>query len=309
MAYINVDEVYILDNTGLQVDMATDIPFVDAGFTDTQKAQARANIGAGGTNPNLLNNPFFTIRQRGDGPFTGNVYGVDRWRGSNSRTTVTGQSGYITLSTTSAGNGLLRQILSQTYEGTYTFGAIVKGSGSGAIALQDSGGNFIGTTEEFTVSGEELLVKTTFTTSGTPIGGVVIRVDTGNSIDVVAAKLEVGSVSTLANDTPPNYAEELAKCRYYFRRIKASAAANVLIGATTSTTAAVFVVPDEMYPNTGSISKNGTITANTKSVTAVSQVLTSEGVTITATSSGLTANNGAVLNLASGAYIDISHEL
>ena len=49
MAYINVDEVYILDNTGAQVDAVTDIPFkADAGLTDAQKAQARANLGISG---------------------------------------------------------------------------------------------------------------------------------------------------------------------------------------------------------------------------------------------------------------------
>lgn len=38
-----------------------------------------------------------------------------------------------------------------------------------------------------------------------------------SSITVRAIKLELGAVSTLANDTAPNYAEELAKCqRYYF---------------------------------------------------------------------------------------------
>ena len=260
-------------------------------------------------NRNLLDNPFFTIRQRGDGSFTGNVYGVDRWRGGNSRTTITGASGYITLSTNSSGNGLFRQVLSQTYEGTYTFSAKVRGTGSGAIFFQDSGGTFIGTTTEFSLNNETKIVTNTFTTSGTAIGGVGFRADTSNSYDILCAKLEQGSVSTLANDAPPDYGTELAKCRYYFRRIKASAAANVLIGATTSTTAAVFVVPGEMYVNTGTISKSGTITANTKSVTAVSQVQSSEGITITATSSGLTANNGAVLNFASGAYIDISHDL
>ena len=275
MAYINIDEVFILDNTGLQVDQVTDLPYKDAGLSESQQAQARANIGAGGSNRNLLDNPFFSVRQRGDGPFTGNVYGVDRWRGSNSRTTVTGQSGYITLSTTSAGNGILRQILSQTYEGTYTLSAAVKGSGSGAIFFQDSGGNYIGTAEEFTVSGEELLVKTTFTTSGTPIGGVGIRVNTSNSIDVVAVKLELGSVSTLANDTPPNYAEELDKCRYYFERIKASTNLGLGTGIGNGTR---FYAPFSIHPKRANptISYTGTISIGRSAVeTAITGIYTS----------------------------------
>ncbi len=37
-------------------------------------------------------------------------------------------------------------------------------------------------------------------------------------LNIKAVKLELGSVSTLANDVAPNYAEELAKCqRFYYR--------------------------------------------------------------------------------------------
>lgn len=92
MAYINVDEVYILDNTGLQVDMATDIPFADAGFNDDQKAQARKNIAAGGSNRNLLDNAYFVgggsqlggetfpINQRGQTSYSGTGNTIDRWK-------------------------------------------------------------------------------------------------------------------------------------------------------------------------------------------------------------------------------------
>lgn len=168
---------------------------------------------------NLLDNPFFTVRQRGDGPFTGNVYGMDRWRGGNSRSTITGNSGYITLATNTSGNGILRQILPQTYEGTYTFSAIVSGNGSGALFFQDSGGTIIGDAVEFTTTGSTQLVTLTFTTSGTAIGGVAVRVNVSNTIEVVCAKLEKGSISTLENDAPPNYAEELAKCQRYFLKL------------------------------------------------------------------------------------------
>ena len=39
------------------------------------------------------------------------------------------------------------------------------------------------------------------------------------ALNVRAIKLELGSVSTLANDAPPDYETELAKCKYYFRRV------------------------------------------------------------------------------------------
>lgn len=39
------------------------------------------------------------------------------------------------------------------------------------------------------------------------------------SITIKAMKLEVGDFSTLANDMPPNYMDELEKCKHYYRRL------------------------------------------------------------------------------------------
>ena len=47
MPYINVDEVYILDNTGVQVDQVVDSPYTSPGFTGSQKDQFRKSITAG----------------------------------------------------------------------------------------------------------------------------------------------------------------------------------------------------------------------------------------------------------------------
>jgi len=308
MPYINVDEVYILDNTGAQVDQVTDLPYADAGLTESQQAQARKNISAGGTNPNLLDNPFFTVNQRGAASYTGNVYMVDRWKGANSRTTITVNAGYVNLSTNSSGNGFLQQKLSESYTGVLTYSVYVRGTGAGVLSIQDSNGTSLDDITIDNPGNDWTLVSGTYEAT-TPVAAVVFRVNTSTNYDIKCVKLEVGSVSTLANDVPPDYGTELAKCRYYFHRLNASGAVNILTGATTSTTSATFVLPHEMAVNTGSITRTGTITVNGQSVTAASQTQTSAGVTITVTASGLIAYNGAVLNLASGAYIDISHDL
>ena len=49
---------------------------------------------------------------------------------------------------------------------------------------------------------------------------VQFAITAGCSITLKAVKLEIGSVSTLANDAPPNYAAELAKCQRYFQRFR-----------------------------------------------------------------------------------------
>lgn len=320
MPYINVDEAYILDNTGLQVDMTTDLPFADAGLNETQQAQARKNIAAGGTNPNLIDNPFFTIRQRGDGPFTGNVYGLDRWRGGNSRTTITGNSGYITVATNTSGNGILRQILSQTYEGTYTFSAVVGGSGSGALFFQDGGGTIIGDASEFTTTGDTQLVTLTFTTSGTAIGGVAVRVDVSNTIDVVCAKLEKGTVSTLANDVPPDYGTELAKCQRYFIRLSNTTNYAVFGTGHAASASVVYVfVPLPVTMRTSPAKSISTVgdfrligNGQTVSMTDIGvRIATENGVTLqTSGSTGLTTyQTYSLVNTGVTAYIDLSADL
>lgn len=47
MAIINVDDAYILNETGAQVDKTTGIPFKNENLTEAEAAQARANIRAG----------------------------------------------------------------------------------------------------------------------------------------------------------------------------------------------------------------------------------------------------------------------
>lgn len=293
------------------------------GLSSAQKAIARNNIDAGKqgawTNPNLLDNPFFTVRQRGDGSFTGNVYGVDRWRGGNSRTTITGASGYITLSTNSSGNGILRQILPQTYEGTYTFSVVVGGNGSGALFFQDGGGTIIGDAVEFTTTGDEQLVTATITTSGTPLGGVAVRVDVSNTIEVVCAKLEKGTVSTLANDTPPDYGQELAKCKYYFERIGITSSSYGIVGTGVagSTTSAYILVPfTPKCVTTYTITMSGSwrlLGAANHAVSAMTRPSAepTNAIIITCTSTSLTTGEALMLqsNNDANAYIDLSADL
>lgn len=220
MSYINVDEAYILDNTGVQVDKTVDLPFKNAGLTDAQKAQARKNIAAGGTNPNLLQNPFFSVNQRGQSSYASNGYTVDRWRTTNSNGTVTVNSNGVTLAANSNGNAFLVQYTSDGYEGVYTYSAYIKGSGAGYIAVTNADRSTVLSSKSFdNVGSNWTLISGTFTTSGTAIGTFTIRANSGTSIDIKSVKLEYGSCSTLANDATPDYWEELAKCQRYFYRV------------------------------------------------------------------------------------------
>lgn len=61
-----------------------------------------------------------------------------------------------------------------------------------------------------------------------------------------AVKLELGSYSTLANDVPPDYEEELRKCMYYFQRIRQQNSYTLCVGfgeAMNSTTNIRITIP------------------------------------------------------------------
>lgn len=212
MAYINVDEVYILDNTGLQVDMATDIPFADAGFTDAQKEQARKNIAAGGSNPNLLDNAYFVgggsqlgdgvfpINQRGQSSYTGGGTQLDRWKtwGANDVITLTANGVKFK---SPANNGMFQYWSEFPTIKTVTFSAIIDGNiYSVTLPEGDTQYEYIGTGFKIGISRNDKCVY----------------INSQNTeILIAACKLELGTVSTLANDAPPNFTMELLKCQHY----------------------------------------------------------------------------------------------
>ena len=182
-------------------------------LTDAQRTQARDNINATAYNYNILDNSWFTLNSRGQSSYTGNTYAIDRWKSANSRTTVTVNSGYVNISTNSSGNGLLQQPLVNSVTGTVTYSAYVRGTGTGIMMLLDSNGNAVDTVTIDNLTNDWKLFVGTYT-GQTPAVTFRFHVDTSTSYDIRCAKLENGSVSTLAYDTPPDYGEELTRCIY-----------------------------------------------------------------------------------------------
>ena len=151
---------------------------------------------------NLLDNPWFTVNQRGQNSYTGNAYTVDRWRFQNNSGTCSVVSGGITFSNSASGYGYFTQILDFTMDGakTYTLSVIADGQ----VYSAQSGDNI-------TLASGLLIYFANSSQISIRVPGSL------NSSEVISAvKLELGSVSTLANDAPPNYAEELAKCQRFY---------------------------------------------------------------------------------------------
>lgn len=161
------------------------------------------------TNRNLLDNPWFTINQRGLTTLPINAYGVDRWK--NAIVSPTYSSNGITMNSES--------IIEQFFEDT---DMCVGKNVTISIMYSD------GTVESRTVFyNDKTSYKETSFSSGiiSRIGifpqwtltsqGLLFYAH-NVSVTIRAVKLEIGSHSTLVNDIAPNYAEELQKCQRYF---------------------------------------------------------------------------------------------
>ena len=291
MALIDKSETYQMTNPGDHID-----------GTDVYQS-----------NPNLLDNPWFTVRQRGDGPFSGaNTEAFDRWL-ATINSTLTGTANGITITTTVRTWGMQQRVA----KGFFTVGKTY------TISAMEQDGTITSATFTWTGSGISKYV------TGANVG-FEISVSNGNyeqiyfttnyvgSVDLKAVKIELGSVSTLANDTPPDYDRELEHCKYYFERIKALgnyAEFGLGIAQTTGTVYAHIPMHPKRDGNY-TIATNGSfrvISTSGISATGISKYAhtsTAGNLVVSVTASvtagqayRLTANNDA------NAYIDINNDL
>lgn len=200
--------------------------------SEAEKAQARKNIGAANTNPNLLDNWYwvgggtagkFPINQRGKNYYENHDYMIDRWKsdspwGSNAKVT-TQEDGVV----------IAGQVES-TYPNSYVeltqyidnppVGKTVTISVLADIISPDGEGEYpsvwINALEGMQITSTGLTQKTfTFPADGTNFRITVPSgATTASSIRIQAVKLEVGSFSTLPQDAAPDYGTELTKCIY-----------------------------------------------------------------------------------------------
>lgn len=230
-------QLYIDNLPGSSGEMSTAVSYEAQTLTDPQKAQARENISAAGlvpsatagdipvlkadgstedsgykpsdliqSNPNLLDNPFFTINQRGQSSYDGNIYGYDRWKGFNTTQTLTAAAVGISITKESGDVWLLGQKMNAISEPV-------------TVTVKTSSGhhvfNFNNGFNNTSIYDNEVYVWLQST------GWILIgKRNEVSALNVQAVKLERGLVSTLANDVAPDYTIELLKCKRYFQRIQ-----------------------------------------------------------------------------------------
>lgn len=174
---------------------------------------------------NLLDNWWFAdpVNQRGQTEYTANAYSIDRWYANNCKVTL--RNGYLTCTQQQTG---FYMIFQQSLENmaawigrTLTLSVLYR-TASAAAYLK------VGSTvsKKLPASAEWALGTVTFTLTAT--GAAYLAIPSGqsaiNSLDVLAMKLELGSVQTLAHrdstgawvlNEIPDKQQELAKCQRY----------------------------------------------------------------------------------------------
>ena len=188
--------------------------------------ETRIEVTGTQTNPNILHNWDFRnpVNQRGLVEYGEQRYTIDRWLAHGSaRFSIL--SGFCRLARTDvSGFAPIDQRLE--------YGHLLRGK-TVTLSIQTVDGNIHAITSDVPMSGE-FSISSTGTFNGTPFGflfrnaGALFYVriffpdgtPVGSQVDIVAVKLELGTVSTLANDPPMDFGRELTTCRRYFQRLR-----------------------------------------------------------------------------------------
>ena len=264
----------------------------------------------GGGGRNLLDNPWWgsgeVVNQRAANQLNPSAYGIDRWKG--------GSSGSVSVTSTglafgsSGGNAWqpMESVLRAWMVGKVFTASVLMSDGT----IYSGQGTYGTGTTYFLSNPVELFISSA--------GNFNVR--TSSAATVRAVKLELGSVSTLANDAPPDYAEELRKCQYYFVRLhetanygyfpvgfgaeQASSALRMAIMTPTSLRRAPVTVS---FSGTLNITGNGTRTT----VTSMSILDVSDtAVLVSVVPASMPANQHTyTLSFGAQAYIDLSADL
>lgn len=178
-------------------------------------------------NRNLLDNWYFAdpVNQRGQTEYTASGYTIDRWKISSGEK-LNVLNGYCRVECT----GTVGRAFSQTVDGnfagkTVTFSVLVKAISNTAVAyISNSSSSSI---KSMSITGPGLWSMTT--TIPTDVTSILVQINptiVGDTLDLVAAKLELGDQQTLARQDAdgnwvlneiPDYGEQLIRCQRYFQ--------------------------------------------------------------------------------------------
>lgn len=195
---------------------------VEGGFSGTEE-EFRAVVGVR-SNPSLLDNWYFAdpINQRGQEEYIGAGYTIDRWISSSGNNEVQIGADGVNLAIQINGAYFAQRIRPGVLNAgdVCTFSVLTtEGLFFGTETLI-ADGNYHGSI----LIGDNFYSQYIFENGSYQFAVIKNFSNTPASITLIAAKLELGPVQTLAhkegdtwmlNDPPPNKALELAKCQYF----------------------------------------------------------------------------------------------
>lgn len=181
-------------------------------------------------NRNLLDNWYFRspVNQRCAGSYAVSGYTIDRWKAGSNKLTVNVTSDGITLINNDTAPLYFTQYIDGgiPVEGSYTISALVIAISGTAYFQAVYSDESYGTPLKLAAGCNAITVSAAKT-----ISRVLFQVNSGSSVTVNSAKLELGSQQTLAHQDStgkwvlnemPNYADMLARCQRYFQLYSAA---------------------------------------------------------------------------------------
>lgn len=202
MALIDMSEIYQMTNAGDHID-----------GTDVYQS-----------NRNLLDNPWFTVNQRRvtSGSVGISAYvGPDRWKIFQASSWNV-QNNAVTLAWNGSGSasGILQYTGPENGNPIKGKTATISAYVNGTLLSKTVTIPAAGSSSDYALS-NDVIVRINSDDEITNNRGVEVQFRTTSisNITIGPVKLELGSVSTLANDTPPDYGTELLKCQRYFYRV------------------------------------------------------------------------------------------
>lgn len=249
------------------------IPFYDTSASAKRKTTFSNLFGQMVSNRNLLDNPFFTINQRGASSYdasTSAKYTLDRWWSIFANVEVTEDGVVLSSPSGLAYAAFLRQAIigEKALRGKKcTFSIdVAEITGTCNISIIKATGMNAGQVSigvlDFTTTGiHTLTVTIPDDAESNTYPYLMVAISAKNigisSLKIRSAKFEEGEHSTLALDAEPNYATELLKCQRYFVRLHNESIGNGMVDGANSC-ACVVPVPVPMRA-TPSLTLNGVI--------------------------------------------------
>lgn len=289
----------------------------------SQEVEANTNKARLFSNPNILVNANFQVNQRQKSGYSSNasshIYTVDRWcfsKMANSTCAITSNKITLKSSGTARIDFFMQYVANPSFYSGKTVTLSVKYqnlTGKFGIGIRD--GSVFSKTDWTTASSGTLVLTKTIQSSCTKLSCELLKENTtAISVEILSAKLELGTVATPF--VQRTYDEDFQLCKPYFLRLKASSNYSIFAtGISYSATKAIFLMPHKMraaptLTTSGAIrvlNSTGYLTCSSISQDGYSDA----GVVVSCAGTNFAAGQGALLSSFkdSVAYIDLDAEI